>query len=253
MKLLIICLLFCVPCLGLCQASDKGIQYMDQSWMGADWSENDAAYVKAKKEIEGIAGDKERLAKIIADSLKKCESAKATSLDLFRWATAVLTSAVTFDDWRRIDGDFRGKKPYDLFPQLSKAKSYEFTRVRFLYTAKFDFPHHNLVSIGEKLLARNANDAPVVRMVLKLYQPQVFPSERIKGVALVNTLETMAPNTLPTLSVISDFYHKCWMKSKSRSDATEALKRSEQALKLSKSKEQIQIIRRVISELRANI
>jgi len=236
---------------GICQAH-QGIQYRDGSWMKGMWTDNEAPYQKIRTEIGQASLNKERLRGIIAKMLQKCDTGKATSLDLFRWASAVLASSVTFDDWRRIDGDYKGKKPYSLFPSLAKSNSYEFTRVRFLFTAKFDFPHHDLVKIGEKLYSRNPSDVPVVRMLLHLYQPQAFPDERQRGIALVQKLESLDPGSLPTLTTASDFFRLCWMKSKNPADAEQAVSRSEIALRLTRSVEQKKIIEKTIAELRGS-
>lgn len=236
---------------GYSQADNKGIQYLDQSWMTAKWTEDDKEFVAVRKDIERVSSDKKHLGRIVENVLTRVAERKATSMDLFRWSTAMIILSATFDEWRSLDGNRKWKAPYDLFTKFSVPGSFEFTRIRFLFTARFDFPHHNLVEIGEKLVTRSPDDPVLGRMLLKLYQPQAFPEDRSKGERLVQRLERMSSETVARLTVVSDFYHRCWMKSKSPEDARMAIQRSEKALKLTKSSEQAQNIRNTISAIRS--
>lgn len=226
-------------------------QYLDDTWMKCQWTDDDSTFDSLRKDISALAKDKLRLDSYIASQAKKLEKPTVTRQDVFRSATALFEATDKFDDWYRIRESGSARKVYDLFPRVSKPTSYEFTRIRWLFTARFEVPHHNLVKVGEKMLEREPNDTAILRMMLRVYAPQAFPEDRPKAAKLVERLERLAPGKVSTYAASGYFFYFCWMKSKSSADAQQAATRLRQALGLSNSQMQKQLISETLKEMGA--
>ncbi len=227
-------------------------QYMNRSWMNTQWTSDDAAYRSARLSIFADLKNKKKLDGTLTKARAELDGKTPTRLGLFQWACAALArSRDDFDFWRKFDNTYELKKPYEtLFPKLADTKSYEFTRIRFLFTVTFDFPHTLMSDIGEKLLEKDPKDVSVILALLKIYQPQVSTSDLRKGDRLVKILDEIAPHEFRVLSTTGYYYYLRWMGTKSKSDALESIRRSGLVKERSNSKEQKQIIDRTNSEIR---
>jgi hypothetical protein len=225
-------------------------QFLDASWMSGTWDANDQAFIASRKKIEAVRGNAAALDRIIASSRRECDSNKATSVDLYVWAYATYLRCMNdFDYWYKVNYLTAEKAPYELFPKLSKPHSYEFTRVRLVFTVTFDFAHRKMIDVGERLVKRDGDDPIAVIALLKLYQPQISEEHRAKGLMLVAKLDQLAPGTLGVEKNTSFFYYLCWQRSKSKADAAEAVRRAQIALKLCKSERQRKLIKQAIEEM----
>jgi len=230
-----------------------GQQYFDRSWQSTSWQADDREYRAIRATLESELGNKSRLDAIITASYKKCMSPQVSNKDLFRWGTAILLRCR--DDWDygdRVFNDHTFKLPYwEQFPRCGDSKSYEYTRMRFMFTVGFDFPHPELLNVGEALLKKNPNDVPVLLNVLKLRQPQSMKGDAEAGLKLVQRLDTLAPGELRVLTGTARFYYFWWTKTHSKEHASEVIRRDTAALKLSKSKQQRALIEETLREVKA--
>lgn len=218
-------------------------QYLDRTWMDSPWTESDGRLVKARKAIDAMEGNTAKLDALIAKTRKACQGNKVDAETLYWWAYAIMVRMRgDFDYWRELDQSTTLKAPYQLFPNLSKPKDYEFTRVRFLFTVTYDFPHRSMISLGERLKAKDPGDLPVCLALLHLYQPQAFPQDRTKGEELVKYLDSKFKANPSILASTGYFYYLCWQETHSKADAAEAMRRSGEARKGLKSAEQRRLI-----------
>lgn len=228
-------------------------QFDDSSWMTTHWTADDTALRAERLRIVQLTGRLTELDKEAEAARKKCDSEKATAFDLFRWSCAVLVrSRGDFDYGSRLRMGTNAHAPMELFPKLSKPDSYEFTRVRLLLVANVDFPGRMMIPVAEALHARDPEDEPVALTLLYLYQPSAanrHPEDRTKGIALVRFIDTHFKPDVRTWARTGWFYYTAWMYTKSKADATEAIRRSGEARKLTKSEEQKRLIDREKQEM----
>jgi hypothetical protein len=172
-------------------------------------------------------------------------------LSLFKWCWA--TFARARNDWayyRKISNSRAELKPFELFPQLSQPDSYEFTKVRFMFLVGYDFPHHLLVPLGEKLLSPERNDISMAITLLMLYQPQAYKEDRAKGDRLVTQIDKAIGNEPRALGQTGQYYYRCWLGTKSVADAKQAISRLTKLHDGSKHDDQRQLLKRQIEQIR---
>lgn len=214
--------------------------------MTTRWSANDTEFDVIRQHMKALQGNVPELDREVTEARKRCDSKNATASDLYRWSSAVLSRATDdFDYGRRMDMTSDGKKPMDLFPRLSVPNSYAFTRIRFLIVSWMEFPNHKMVPLAEALRRHDPMDRAVTLTLLYLYQPSapnIYPNDRAKGEALVKFIDAHFQQSVSTWAKTGWFYYTAWMYTKSKADATEAIRRYAQARKLTKSAEQRKFI-----------
>lgn len=219
--------LLCVLCgviLPACSLS-YGQNPFDISWSHAKWVKKDDLYHSVRSRIESIANDRALLESVIQKARVDCLGNKPNSVAVYQWAYAFyLRCRGDYDYFEKHSNSVEFMKPSLAFKAAGDYGSYEFTRVRFLFSVVFEYPHHSLVDVGERLFAKERN-IYVGRALLRLYQPQAWSEDLKKGRTLADWIEATDPNSLSTLWSVGFFYHLCWRKSKSRMDAESSLKR----------------------------
>jgi hypothetical protein len=202
----------------------------------------------AIREIESLNKDKAQLSSALSSIQKSPKNA-----DGVRTAQEAYLYYLLGDDfdtgvalWR--NGPTR--RMMQLLEDNAIANCYDYMRIRFLYSVRYDFPSRKYLPLGERLLARSPTDTETMRMLLRLYAPQRYKEDEPAGIQVVQSLMKAEPNRLSTATAVGMFYYYCWQRTKSNSAADVARKNLERGLALTKSEEQRALLKETLSELK---
>jgi hypothetical protein len=216
------------------------------------WTGDDSQFVAARRQIESIGRDFAALDSLIAEARAKCDGGDPTSLDLYRWAYATIKRCRNdYNHYQAVCASKEARKPADLFPRLANPNGFEFERVRFLYSVNFEAADPALTPLGESLLAKAPNDAPIMLALLKLYKPDKDEADTAKGLALIGKLDSLLPYDFSVLRTTSYFFHLAWKRTHAPGDGRESIRRAEEAIELSRSETQRKLLQKRIDEVRA--
>jgi hypothetical protein len=225
-----------------------GQQATDLSWQLSAWTNDDKQLRAVRASIERVNSIKELEGMVNRDAAHLAKN--PDSKTLFHWTCATLRLSRL--DWKHYRSVFmfrKEKEPYNLFPKFAPNDSFEFTRMRFLFVVQFEFPHHLMVPLGERLHKKNSDDSTISAALLSLYQPQAWPEDKLKGDALVRYLSSLPPERR-FINAIAQYYFRCWIGTKSKADATQSISRLEKLLSTSKYEVQKALIKRQIDMIR---
>lgn len=197
------------------------------TWTKERWDGDETPYKKARLEIDRAVQEGRDLDALI-EKYKAAARENATDpLPQFRWGYTAYQSAAKA-------GSDAAEKLQGVEFALKMANSphtYEYARLRFLVAAR-STPFHLLKGVGERLLSRNAKDNEVRFYLISVLDPGFYPTEKSLALELVEEQIRAQPKRPSSYSSKANVYLSLWSKSKSSSDADNAISAYRQFLQL---------------------
>lgn len=193
------------------------------TWTTEAWNGNDKPYRQIRSEIDAaIKRGKSPIA--LANQYKATAKTepRQPSYDpqsQFRWMYAFYQAALRDPRYANSSDEVRAYESAGYFPS---PHSYEFARVRFLLTT-LGSPDPHLQGLGERLLKRNPKDYQVMRILLRVINPNDSESEKQQALGYAHTLIQVGPNSPMGYGSLGGVYFALWMKGRSAEDYKQAV------------------------------
>lgn len=194
------------------------------SWTTEPWMSDDRPYQAIRADIDSLVA-KNKLTSALLEQYRREAAPKYTDPQaLFRYAYAGYQMQRTHPV---IYSPYYG----DIFYHAPSPHTYNYTRLRFLSSARFH-EEPQLVALGKRLLQRNPNDREVRYWLVQCYRPGLSEDEKKEALAQAQDYLHRYPGTPAAYSALASVYFSAWMIKRNRDDGQKAIAAFQEYLRL---------------------
>lgn len=159
------------------------------SWMDEPWTADEKPYRQARREVDQARNNTSQLSKMVTAWEPTAKRRPFDHVVQYRWGYALywLSRARAGDEfvpnYERIRDAMRLSTLHDNESHKRRSRSYEFNRLRFWVEQRSSI---NLISLGERLLQRDPNDAETQETMLRIRLSDCPLKQKASAIALWN-------------------------------------------------------------------